>query len=89
MTKEVAQRLRDELAAEFKAHVEIEEISPGRFRFEVFSRYLGNGSQLERHDRGWQVVDRVLTREQIQDISLLLMYGPEDVDAAVAAIMPS
>jgi hypothetical protein len=89
MTKDDADRVSRELATEFKAHVEVEEVAPGRFRFEVFSRHFGEGSHLDRHDRGWKVIDRMLSREQLLDVSILLMFGPEDVDATLAAIIPS
>jgi hypothetical protein len=88
MTKGDADRIAIELGRQFRAHVEVEETSPGRYRFELFSRHFGPVTHLERHDQGWAAVDRLLTREQVQDVAALLMYGPEDVDAELAAVMP-
>ena len=89
MTKDKSQNLADELAKRFTAHVEIEEVSPGLFRFEIYSKHYGDISHLARQDQAWEVVDRVLTREEIQDLSLVLTIGPENVDGSLVAIMPS
>ena len=89
MTKSDADRIAAELGREFKAHVELEETSAGRYRFELFSRHFGPVTHLERHDQGWAAIDRLLTRDQLQDVATLIMYGPEDVDAELAAAMPA
>jgi hypothetical protein len=89
MTKADADRIAAVLGTEFRAHVEVEETSAGRYRFELFSRHFGPATHLERHDQGWAAIDRLLTRDQVQDVAALLMYGPEDVDAELAAAMPA
>jgi hypothetical protein len=88
MTTEKAQLLADELASRFTAHVEIENISPGRFRFEVYSKSFRDVPFLDRQDQAWEVVNRLLNREEKDDVSLLLTIGPEDVDASLVALMP-
>ena len=75
MTVERAGELTKALAERFTAHVEPEEVAPGRFRFEVFSRHFGDLSHLERGDQAYEIVDRVLGREDSEDITLILLYG--------------
>ena len=88
MTKEVADSLADELRRKFTAHVDVDEVRPGRYRFEVYSKHFGDASQLARHDQAWAVAERVLNEEELQDLSLLLLIGPEDVDESLVALMP-
>jgi hypothetical protein len=88
MTPATAKRVADGLADRFTAHVEIEEVQPGRFRFNVFSRHFGAGSRLDRQDQAWAVIDELLGRDESDDVSLILTVGPEDVDASLVALMP-
>ncbi len=87
----IAQRakvLADALAARFTAHVEPEEVAPGRFEFEVFSKHFGDASRWTRQDQAWEVVNHVLTPQEAEDITLVVLYGPEDVGSELAEIMP-
>jgi hypothetical protein len=89
MTNITAKRLADEFARKFTAHVETEEISPGRYRFEIYSRRYTTESRFERQDQAWEIVDALgLSREEQDDISLILTIGPEDVDASLVELMP-
>jgi hypothetical protein len=88
VTEEKAETLANAFAKRFTAYVDKEEISPGRFRFNVFSKHYGNISHLKRQDQAWEIVDQILTREEIDDISLILTIGPEDVDASLVELMP-
>jgi len=88
MTEEKAKQLSDDFTKRFTAHVEIEQISPGRFRFEIYSKHYGDASLFARQDQAWEVVNRLLTREEKDDVSLLLTIGPEDVDASLVELMP-
>jgi hypothetical protein len=54
----------------------------------VFSKHYGDITHLTRQDQAWQVVDQMVSREESDDISLILTIGPEDVDASLVAIMP-
>lgn len=88
MTQERANVLSDALAAQFTAHVEHEEVAPGRFRFDVFSKHYGDISHLSRQDRAWEVVDRTLSRDESEDITLVITHGPEEVSSDLVALMP-
>jgi hypothetical protein len=89
MTTATAKRIADALAARFTAHVEIDERMPGRYGFDVYSKHFETQSHIERQDRAWELVDTLsLSRQEMDDISLLVIIGPEDVDAEVAAAMP-
>jgi hypothetical protein len=89
MTREKAEVLAGAFAKRFIAHVEIEEISPGRFRFNIFSKHYGDITHFDRQDQAWEVVDQILmTREEADDISSILTIGPEDVDASLVELMP-
>ena len=88
MTNERAALLARSFAERFKAHVEPDEVAPGRFGFEVFSKHFGDVSRWTRQDQAWEVVDRVLTREEAEDITLVVLYGPEDVSEELIAVMP-
>ncbi len=88
MTNEKAKLLADAFERRFTAHVEVEEISPGRFRFNIFSKHYGDITHLTRQDQAWDVVDQVLVREELDDISSILTIGPEDVDASLVELMP-
>ena len=88
MTADVARALADELADRFTAHVEVDEVRPGRFRFEVLSKHFGDVSHLTRQDQAWEVVERVLSDEQMQDVSLILLMGPEEVGHELVELMP-
>ena len=88
MTRHTADQVADALARRFNAHVEVDEVRSGRFRFDVYSKHFGAASHLERQDQAWAVVDDLLSREQSDDISILLTVGPEEVDAEIVAAMP-
>jgi hypothetical protein len=89
MTKERSDQIAAALSQRFTAHVESEEVSPGRFRFDVFSKHFGDVSHLTRQDQAWEVVDHILSREESDDVSIILTAGPEDVDASLVALMPA
>jgi hypothetical protein len=78
----------DALAKKFTAHVEPDEVSPGRFRFDVLSKHFGNQSLLDLQDDAWALVDSLLLRKEADDISLIMTIGPEDVDESLVALMP-
>ena len=88
MTEQTARRVADELRKRFTALVEIDEVRPGRFRFEVLSKHYGTASLLDRQDQAWEVVNKLLTRDEEMDVSIIHMLGPEDVDESLLELMP-
>lgn len=88
MTNAEVDRVKVELEKHYAGRVEVEEVSPGRYRFEVFSRHFGSASHLARHDAGWAFVSGLLDRQGIDGVASLLLYAPEDVDAELAAAIP-
>jgi stress-induced morphogen len=82
MTDLEMQKLLDELKLRFQAHVEAEQVSPGRFRLGVVSPQFAGVPGLRRQDRIWEAIDEILDREQTLDISLVLAYSPDEVEVA-------
>ena len=56
MTEQAASRVAEGLRKRFTALVEIDEVRPGRYRFEVLSRHYETESLLARQDQAWEVV---------------------------------
>jgi hypothetical protein len=82
MTQQRADELANALAAEFGGEAEAEQVAPGRFRFGVISPKFVGVSPLVRQDHAWLVVNRILSREEKLDISLILTFSPDDVQVA-------
>lgn len=74
--------LIEELRRRFHAkHVEAELTGFGnRVRFAVVSDEFTAMPQLERQDRVWAVIDEVVAREDVLNISLVLLYAPGEID---------
>ena len=74
-------KLARALREEFDAEVEI-EVSPGdavtgdRFRFAVVSPRFRRIHHLKRQDLIWDVVDKLLTREEAFSVLMILAYSP-------------
>jgi hypothetical protein len=84
MTQERADALVDALKAEFGGEAEAERVTrDGRYRFEVTSPRFDAVPQLQRQDMAWRVVDRVLSREETLDITLVITYSPRDLQEPV------
>jgi stress-induced morphogen len=67
----------------FPGEVRVEKInSKGRVRLEVTSQKFTRMTQLQRQDSVWEVVDHVLSREAILDISLILTHSPAELAGA-------
>lgn len=76
------------LKKRFEATVRSEKVnSEGRFRLEVISPKFTKMGQLQRQDSVWAVVDeavvdQILSRESVLDISLIITYSPAELAAA-------
>ena len=73
-------RLKEELQKKFKAEVEVEKISKGRFRLSVVSPMFKRMGQMTRQDRVWELVDEVLSRDATLDVSLILTFAPNELE---------
>ena len=79
----VVQAIRDELGAE----VDVERVQnldpfPDRFRLAVVSKQFESVPHLERQDRLWEIVDRVLDRGESLAISMILAFSPNELEPA-------
>jgi hypothetical protein len=88
MTLEQAKMVADALAKRFTAYVEPDEVAPGRFSFRVFSKHYDDIPGLQRQEQAWEVVDRILSRDESEDVVLVILYGPEDVATELVEMMP-
>ncbi len=80
MTKTQAQSLKKALEKKFDGLAEFELAGmPGRYRFAVKSRKFDKMPQMKRQDEAWKIVDKVLERDAILDISLILTFAPRDM----------
>jgi acid stress-induced BolA-like protein IbaG/YrbA len=67
----------------FPGEVRVEKVnSKGRVRLEVISQKFTRMSQLKRQDTVWELVDQVLSREAILDVSLILTHSPAELAGA-------
>lgn len=82
MTQQDADALARVLHDHFAAHVDLEEVAHGRFRYTLVSPQFTNMAHLERQDRVWEVIDQNVTRDQTLDISLVLTLAPDDCEIA-------
>lgn len=82
MTKKQANSLAEVFRDRFAADVDSEAIGKGRFRFAVTSAKFNKMSPLRRQDKVWSIVDEVLPREAVLDISLILALSPRELIAA-------
>ena len=85
MTPDDARRLTTALKGRFGGNAEAEEVSPGRYRFAVVSPLFDGVPHLRRQDQIWLVVDAVLSREQVVDLSLVLAFAPDEVDMELSS----
>jgi hypothetical protein len=82
MTDSEAKSLAEALKEEFGGETEFEAVnSKGRYRFAITSDRFNAMSHLNRQDEIWKVVDRVLSREAILDVSMILAFAPADMTA--------
>jgi stress-induced morphogen len=79
MSRADADRLLAELVRRFGGEGEAEEVNPGQFRFALVSPQFSGVPHLRRQDSIWEVVERVLTREQILGLTLVVAYAPEEI----------
>ena len=85
MTQEQVKTLSDALAHAFDAEVEAEQVDPrGRYRFAVVSPRFENVERMDRQDAIWAVVDRVMPKNTMLDISLILAFDPKDLETAAS-----
>jgi stress-induced morphogen len=83
MSENERKKLVASLQKKFAATVRFEKVnSKGRLRFEMVSPKFTKMSQLQRQDSVWAVVDQVLPRSAILDISLILTYSPGELAEA-------
>lgn len=86
MTQEQAARVVEQLKNRFAAEVASTEVSPGRFRFNVVSPQFESMPRMRRQDEVWELVDQVLDRETVLDVSLILALAPTEVGEYLAEL---
>jgi hypothetical protein len=76
-------KLGEAFHKELAAEVDIEPV-PGmqRYRLAVISRKFQGMHHLDRQDRLWEIVDRVLTPKQAMKISIILAFAPRELEPA-------
>jgi len=79
MTEKIATKLNYELIRKFGGSAEFEEKNPGQFRFSLISPQFAGVPHLQRQDQVWEVIEKVLTPDEILDLTLVLTYTPEEI----------
>ncbi len=83
MTKKQAKSLADALQQKFGGEAEFELVDkPGRYRFAIVSKKFNKLTPLQRQDKAWEIVDGILPRDAVLDISLILTFAPADLVAS-------
>jgi hypothetical protein len=83
MTQDDVDALKAALQEQFGGDVQAECVDErGRYRFAVISSRFESTPHLQRQDAIWEVVDRVLSREVSDDISMILAFTPKDFTPA-------
>lgn len=82
MKDDQAQRLATAFQDQFGGEVEVlpEEGSPGRYQFAVQSPKFSELTTLRRQDVVWEVIDRVLSREDTLDVVMVWTFVPGEVN---------
>ena len=72
----LAAALRAELEA---AEVSAEQVRGERYRFIVVWPAFDNTAHPERQERVWEIADRVLDKEDLLKVSMILTLGAQDL----------
>jgi hypothetical protein len=80
-------KLARAIQAEYPGEVEVERVSsgnswPDRFRFAVVSPKFKSMRPMQRQDRLWDIVDRVMSRDEAFAISVILAFSPSELEPA-------
>jgi stress-induced morphogen len=80
MTSKQAKVLVRALEEKFGGEGDFELVNKkGRYRFAIVSKKFEKMSQLKRQDEIWKIVDRVLPRDAVLDVSIVLAFDPADL----------
>ncbi len=82
MTQDDAELLEKALKDHFAAQVEMEQVAPGRFRFNVVSATFEGIPHLHRQDEVWRIVDCTLPTAVRLDVSLIIAFAPSELQVA-------
>ena len=82
MTADRAARLVTAFEQRFGGQVELyhDDGDNGRFQFSVVSPQFTGLTQLERQDAVWEAVDKVLSREESLDVSMVWTFAPGEME---------
>ena len=82
MTQEQADRLVAAFREQFGGEVEAfpEEDAPTQFQFTVSSPKFKDLSTLQRQDAVWEVIDRVLSRDDNLDVVMVWAFAPGEIN---------
>lgn len=82
MTREAADRLVAAFRDEFGGEVESfpEDGAPDRYQFTVSSPKLRSMTTLQRQDLVWEVIDRVLSRDDSLDVVMVWTFAPGEIN---------
>jgi predicted RNA-binding protein with RPS1 domain/acid stress-induced BolA-like protein IbaG/YrbA len=67
------------IAIELDAEVDVEEVDSERFRFTVVSSRFSGMKHLARQDLLWEIVDRELSKERSDPITIILAHDPAEL----------
>jgi len=78
-------KLTRAIKTEYSGEVEVERVSsadswPDRFRFAVVSPKFKSMTPMQRQDKLWDIVDRVMTPEESLAISIILAFSPSELE---------
>jgi acid stress-induced BolA-like protein IbaG/YrbA len=78
-------RLKKALASEFGAVVDVQPVPggslPDYFRVALVSTRFARMPHLKRQDAVWDVADRILSREEVLSVSMILAFAPNELES--------
>lgn len=80
MTKKRAKFLAQSLEKKFGGHAEFEALErAGQYRFAIASTRFKRMGVLKRQDKVWEVVNKILSRDESLDVSMILTFAPSEL----------
>lgn len=79
--KTLVRTLKQELSAEVDVElVPSEDPFPDRYRLAIVSKSFERMTHLKRQDFIWEIINRVLVREQSMAVSMVLAFSPGELE---------
>lgn len=79
--KRLVRTLKNELSADVDVELVPSSVAfPNRYRLAIVSAKFEPMTHLKRQDLVWEIIDRVLDREQSLAVSMILAFSPREME---------